>query len=114
MYADKVTRSMQACIDETGRRRAAQLAYNEEHGITPESVRKSLRSILEDLAEQDYVTVAAESTASYGSLAELQQQIEETKQEMLAAAGELAFEKAAELRDRLLQLEKDELKLRGG
>jgi len=112
MYADKVTRSMQACLDETGRRRAAQLAYNREHGITPESVRKSLRSILEDLAEQDYVTVAAESGPAYDSPDALKQQIETTRESMLAAAAELEFEKAAALRDQLLALEKEELRLR--
>jgi excinuclease ABC subunit B len=114
MYADKVTRSMQACLDETGRRRATQLAYNEKHGITPESVRKSLRSILEDLSEQDYAGVAAETMTAYGSLAELQNEMESVRQQMLAAAADLEFEKAAELRDKLLELEKVELTLRDG
>ena len=114
MYADKVTRSMQACIDETGRRRTAQLAYNQEHGITPESVRKSFRSILDDLAEQDYVTVAAETGPTWNSPDELKKEIEATRQKMLAAAADLEFEQAAELRDQLLGLEKEELQLRGG
>ena len=113
MYADKVTRSMQACIDETARRRETQLAYNEKHGITPESVRKSLRSILEDLAEQDYVTIAAEDGPSWNSASELLQEIKKTRQAMLQAAADLEFEQAAELRDTLLRLEKEELKLRG-
>jgi len=115
MYADTVTRSMQACLDETSRRREAQLAYNQEHGITPESVQKSLRTILDDLTgrEPGYERVA-EELASYGSLAELKQQIEQLKQEMLAAAADLEFEKAAELRDRMLELEKQELIWRDG
>jgi len=105
---------MQACIDETGRRRTAQLAYNQEHGITPESVRKSFRSILDDLAEQDYVTVAAETGPTWNSPDELKKEIEATRQKMLAAAADLEFEQAAELRDQLLGLEKEELQLRGG
>ncbi|WP_148897000.1 excinuclease ABC subunit UvrB [Geothermobacter ehrlichii] len=115
MYADKVTRSMRACIDETERRRAAQLAYNREHGITPETVKKSLRSILEDIAEKDYVElpVAAEEVAAYGDLESLRAEIARLKQEMLAAAADLEFEKAAQLRDRMLELEKLELQLGG-
>ncbi|NIQ92867.1 MAG: excinuclease ABC subunit UvrB [Desulfuromonadales bacterium] len=115
MYADRVTRSMQACIDETERRRAAQLAYNEEHGITPQSVKKSLRSILEDIAEQDYVELplVAEEETEWQSPKELKREIERVKKEMLAAAADLEFEKAAELRDRLLGLEKQELAVRG-
>ena len=115
MYGDKVTRSMQACIDETERRRVKQLAYNEEHGITPQSVKKSLRSILEDIASKDYTDVpfAAEAEESYGDPDELTKQIAVIKQQMLEAAADLDFEKAAELRDQMLALEKRELALRG-
>ncbi len=116
MYADRVTRSMQACLDETGRRRETQLAYNAEHGITPESVKKSLRSILEDIAERgDYLELplAAEEETEYRSPDQVRKEIARLKQEMLAAAADLEFEKAAELRDRMLHLEKRELALRG-
>ncbi len=114
MYADTVTRSMRACLDETERRRATQLAYNAEHGITPETVKKSLRSILEDIAEKDYVELplVAEEAAEYGSLEKLKKEITRIRKEMLAAAADLDFEKAAELRDRMLALEKRELQLR--
>ncbi|PLY01460.1 MAG: excinuclease ABC subunit B [Desulfuromonas sp.] len=115
MYADHVTKSMQACLDETARRREAQLAYNEEHGITPVSVQKSLRSILEDLSSRDDTfDRVAEAAAEYGTLKELEKNISDLKQEMLAAAADLDFEKAAELRDRMLELEKQELAWRDG
>jgi excinuclease ABC subunit B len=115
MYADTVTRSMQACLDETGRRRTAQLAYNTEHGITPETVKKSLRTILEDIAEKDYVELplVAEEEGEYRTPAELRREIERVKKEMLKAAADLEFEKAAALRDRMLVLEKHELAVRG-
>jgi excinuclease ABC subunit B len=114
MYADRVTKSMQACLDETARRRATQLAYNAEHGITPETVKKSLRTILEDIAEKDYVELplAAEETAEYGSPEKLKKEIARIKKAMLAAAADLDFEKAAALRDGMLALEKRELRLR--
>jgi excinuclease ABC subunit B len=114
MYADNVTRSMRACLDETARRRTAQLAYNEEHGITPMSTKKSMHSILEDIAEKgDYVELplVAEAFAEYRSTAELKKEIARVKKEMLKAAGALEFERAAELRDRLLDLEKREMVL---
>ena len=114
MYADRVTKSMQACLDETARRRATQLAYNAEHGITPETVKKSLRTILEDIAEKDYVELpkVAEEFEEYGGPEKLKKEINRMKKAMLAAAADLDFEKAAELRDRMLALEKRELRLR--
>ena len=113
MYADKVTRSMQACLDETDRRRTTQLLYNEEHGITPETVRKSFRSILDLLSsEVTPESMAAEALAEYGSQAELNAEIKRLRAEMLQAAADLEFEKAAELRDRVLLLEKQDLALR--
>ena len=113
MYADKVTRSMQACLDETDRRRTTQLLYNEEHGITPETVRKSFRSILDLLSsEVTPESMAAEALAEYGSQAELSAEIKRLRAGMLQAAADLEFEKAAELRDRVLLLEKQDLALR--
>ncbi len=82
MYADKVTRSMRACLDETERRRTAQLEYNREHGITPVSVKKSMRSILEDIAERgDYVELplVAEEGEEYRSPRELKKEIARLK-----------------------------------
>jgi len=115
MYADTITRSMQACIDETERRRTKQLAYNREHGITPATVKKAMRTILESIAEKDYVTppVVEDIRETYGvELKELPKLIKKMHKEMLAAAKALDFEKAAELRDRIKQLEDAELKLR--
>jgi len=113
MYADKVTRSMQACLDETDRRRTTQLLYNEKHGITPETVRKSFRSILDILSsEVTPESMAAEALAEYGSHADLNVEIKRLRAEMLQAAADLEFEKAAELRDRVLLLEKQDLALR--
>jgi excinuclease ABC subunit B len=114
MYADVETGSIRACLAETQRRRVVQLAYNAAHGITPATVRKSLRSILDDIAEHDYpqLPLAAEALAAYHSPAELQAEIARLRGEMLKAAAALEFEQAATLRDRLLALEKQELLLR--
>jgi excinuclease ABC subunit B len=114
MYGDNVTRSMQACIDETGRRRIKQLAYNEEHGITPETVKKGLRSILESIEEKDYVTPPGvyEAGEEYIAPKEIPKLVNKLRKEMLAAAKELNFEKAAALRDRVKKLEAMELALR--
>ncbi len=115
MYADKVTRSMQACLDETDRRRQVQEEYNRVHGITPTSIQKSLRTILDDMAardESEYGFLAAEELSAYHTPKQLQNEIKKTKQQMLAAAADLDFEQAAELRDRMLILEKRELALR--
>ena len=114
MYGDRITRSMQACIEETERRRAKQLAYNEEHGITPQSVKKSMRTILEDLSSKDYVELpkVAEELADYRHPDDLKKQVAAIKEQMLEAAADLDFERAAELRDQMLALEKKELLLR--
>ncbi len=116
MYADVVTRSMQACIDETQRRRLKQLAWNEAHNITPETVKKEIRNILESIEEKDYYTppgVVAETSEDYGiALKDIPKLIKKLHKEMLAAAKNLDFEKAAALRDRIKRLEGMELALR--
>ncbi len=114
MYADSVTRSMRACIDETTRRRTLQEEFNTEHGITPRTVQKGLRTILESIEEQDYYTVpvAAEAQEEYIPLEKIPGLVRKLRKEMLAAARELDFEKAAALRDRIKKLEDMELALR--
>jgi excinuclease ABC subunit B len=114
MYGDKITRSMQACLDETQRRREKQLAYNVEHNITPQSIKKSFRSILDEIAKNDAgdLPIAAENQAEYRNPNEIKKDITALKEQMLEAAASLDFEKAAELRDRMLTLEKQELMLR--
>ncbi len=108
LYADVMTRSVSATVQETGRRRALQQEYNRAHNITPATIRKSITSILSTVYEKDYVTVpvAAEEHAAYHSVKEAQAEIKKLKRQMLEAARELEFEKAAELRDRLHELEK--------
>jgi len=114
MYADKITGSMQACIDETNRRRSLQVEYNTEHNITPQSVKKGLRTILESIEERDYFTipVAAESTEEYVPVEKIPGMVKKLRKEMLAAAKKLDFEKAADLRDRIRKLEDMELALK--
>ena len=116
MYGDQITRSMRACLDETARRRTTQIAYNLEHHITPRSTTKSLRTILDDLttgSDLDPALIAAETSGVYRTPKALRKEIEKVKKEMLKAAGNLEFEKAAELRDRMILLEKEELAMGG-
>ncbi|MDP2602916.1 MAG: excinuclease ABC subunit UvrB [Deltaproteobacteria bacterium] len=113
LYADSTTDSMKRALDETGRRRRLQEKFNQEHGITPQTVVKSLGSPLVKIYEADYLELplAAESPAKYGA-AELSRMIRQLKKEMKQAAQELEFEKAAELRDRIRGLEEKELLIR--
>ena len=106
MYADRVTDSIRACLDETERRRKLQDRYNEEHGITPESIKKSIHDILSSVYEADYVTVpvALKGMDIEVSEEELPVMIRNLKKEMKQAAKELEFEKAATLRDRIREL----------
>jgi excinuclease ABC subunit B len=108
MYADRATQSMDAAIRETERRRALQAAYNAEHGITPESIRSSIRELLQTVYERDYVTVDVPESGqeTFASAAALEQRITELDARMKEAARRLDFEQAAELRDRLRALRK--------
>jgi len=115
LYAEKVTQSMRAAIDETERRRRVQQQYNEEHGITPQSIQKAISEGLVEVAEADYVDlsgVAAEAGEEYASAAELARRITQLRKEMKAAAADLEFERAAELRDRIQSLQQRELTIR--
>jgi excinuclease ABC subunit B len=113
LYADSITGSMRSAIDETDRRRRWQAAFNQEHGITPQTVIKSLGSPLVKMYEADYVDVplAAEKDTPYGS-EELPRAIQKLKKEMKKAAERLEFERAAELRDRIRRMEEQEIGLR--
>ncbi|HYA12914.1 MAG TPA: excinuclease ABC subunit UvrB [Syntrophales bacterium] len=103
MYADKITDSIKTCLDKTKRRREIQRRYNEEHHITPESIKKSISDILASIYEADYVTVpvVSEDRKLYISEDELPVMIRKLKVEMKEAAKNLEFEKAAQLRDQI-------------
>jgi excinuclease ABC subunit B len=108
MYADKRTQAIAGAIEETGRRRAIQLAYNEEHGIVPTSISKGVSDIFELLSLGDAPHVPSRRRASGKvegmSREELEELVVTLEQEMLAAAEELRFEYAAKLRDELKSL----------
>ena len=103
MYADKITKSMESAIAETIRRREIQMLYNEEHNITPTTIKKKVRDSIE-------ATVAADEETIYGiketdNIEEIKENITILQAEMMEAAQNLQFERAAELRDKIKQLE---------
>ena len=103
LYADRVTDSMQQALDETGRRRILQTEYNQRNGITPETIKKAIRRGIEEEIEAKRMTqkvIGAESESQYVT----QEYLSELEAEMLAAAESLEFERAAKLRDRIVQL----------
>jgi len=106
MYADTMTASMSQAVEETYRRRQVQEAYNREHGITPQGIRKAIKDIT------DRVKVVAEAKAAYTptpiSRDEVVRLIKDLESQMKKAAKNLEFEKAALLRDRIIELRKDE------
>lgn len=108
MYADRVTSAMRQAMDETSRRRAIQSAYNQEHGITPETVKRAILDFSPTSGNSDYVTVSKAKTPTVPLLSgeELQQRIEAVRKEMFAAAEQLEFEKATRLRDELQRLQR--------
>ncbi|MGC6444555.1 MAG: excinuclease ABC subunit UvrB [Rubripirellula sp.] len=106
LYADKVTEAMRFAIDETERRRAIQHKYNEEHGITPQTVRKAVKAGIEtDAAKRRQTAVAAQETSDSQYITI--EYVDSVEREMLAAAEALEFEKAASLRDRVVRLKEN-------
>ena len=109
MYADKMTDAMRNAIDETNRRRAKQVAFNTEHGITPRGVQKRIKDIIDGVYDADATPQelkAAQTVAEYKLMDDkaLTRKIKKLEKEMLDAAKNLEFEKAAELRDHLREL----------
>ena len=103
MYADKITRSMNSAIEETKRRREIQTLYNKEHNITPTTIKKGIRDTIE-------ATIVADEKVIYGvketdNIEEIKENIIKLQEEMMEAAQNLQFERAAELRDKIKQLE---------
>jgi excinuclease ABC subunit B len=106
LYADRITGSMQAAIDETNRRRIKQEAYNKEHGITPEGVKKSMATVLDSIFERaDRLQVAAELDRQSYEGRDLEKHLKDLEKQMLKAAEDLEFETAARLRDEIKRLE---------
>ncbi|PLX69161.1 MAG: excinuclease ABC subunit B [Denitrovibrio sp.] len=102
-YAGKVTRSMQAAIDETTRRRQKQMEYNEEHGITPQTIKNEISNILESIYEKDYVTIDINDDIGITLSGQKDKDIESLKKLMQEHAANLEFEKAARVRDMLFE-----------
>jgi excinuclease ABC subunit B len=108
MYADKITRSIQACLNETKRRRIIQAKFNEENNITPETISKSISNLLGSIYEADYVTIPVDTQGRAIPVKEedLPELIKNLTAEMKQAAKNLEFEKAASLRDEIKKLNK--------
>ena len=106
MYADNMTDSMRMAIDETMRRREIQMKYNEEHGITPQTIKKSVRDLISISKKGAAEEMRLEKDPESMSVAELEKLIKKLEKQMKKAAAELNFEAAAELRDKLIELKK--------
>ena len=106
MYADTITDSMRAALDETQRRREVQMAYNEEHGITPKTIQKAVRDLISVSRKVATSELQMEKDPESMSEKELKKLIKELEKQMKKAAADLNFEAAAELRDKLIELKK--------
>ncbi len=111
LYADKVTDSMRRAMSETNRRRELQQKYNHKHGITPETIVKSIGAILGSVYEQDYPAIpeVAEGRLDLATAEELEREIKKLNKAMKRASQQLEFEKAAEIRDKIKELRQLEL-----
>ena len=106
MYADTITDSMRLALDETERRRAIQMAYNEEHGITPKTIRKSVRDLISISKKVAREEMQLKKDPESTSKKELEKLIQDVEKKMKKAAAELNFESAAQLRDQMVELKK--------
>ena len=106
MYADTITDSMRLALDETERRRAIQMAYNEEHGITPKTIRKSVRDLISISKKVAREEMQLKKDPESMSKKELEKLIQDVEKKMKKAAAELNFESAAQLRDQMVELKK--------
>ncbi len=114
MYADTITDSMRRAIDETRRRRSLQEAYNKEHGITPQTIRKAVRDLIAISKEVTKEQVRFEKDPESMSEKELENLIKKVEKQMKKAAAELNFEAAAQLRDQMKELKEQLLEMTGG
>jgi excinuclease ABC subunit B len=130
-YADVMTESMQKTIDETNRRREKQIAYNIEHGITPQTIQKTKEQVFAQgsvldikgydpsnphavAPEQELVTVAAEEQETYQTIPQLEKAVGKVKKQMEKAAKDMDFMEAARLRDQMFALQKDLERMKQG
>ncbi len=113
LYADRITPSISGAMKETGRRRRIQEEYNRRNGITPRGIEKAISQVLTSVYEADYLAVpkVAEPQAAYLHPKEIQKRVKRLRREMKKAAERLEFERAAELRDAIIELERRELEV---
>lgn len=112
LYADRMTKSMKAALEETNRRREKQQAYNAANGITPESIKKSIHQILDSIYEKDHTTISIDEDPYLKMTPQRRKTYKENlEKKMFAAAGNLEFEEAARLRDEMKRLEEKDLKM---
>lgn len=111
LYADRMTGSMERALNETGRRREKQEAYNAEHGITPQTIRRDIGDIIKHVSQQDQVTVEIGDDRPHMVGHNLRAYIEELEKKMRKAASDLEFEEAGRIRDEIRSLEAEELGL---
>ena len=106
MYADTITDSMRNAIDETNRRRSIQKKYNEEHGITPQTIRKAVREVMRISKKVEAAAFDVEKDLESMSPKEIEAVLKKLQKKMTAAAADLNFELAAQLRDQIIEIKK--------